>query len=548
MRLTKTMRWTALAACTALAISACTTGSGKKSSDGANASGKKGGSISIESGEPQHGLVPQNTAESEGAQVLAQVFAGLVEYDRKTNEPGLRVAESIETPDSKVWTIKLKDGYTFHNGEKVTAQSFVDAWNWGANQDNAAEGLPFFSKIEGSEELSPGKDKKPTTDKLKGLKVIDDKTFTVTLSAPFSQFKVMLGYTAFYPLPKAFFQDKKSFEESPIGNGPFQMDGKWEHNQQIKIKRYENFPEADGKAKLDSVTFKIYDKLETAYNDLRANNIQITNKLPISAMGTVKSEFGDRYIYKPESGVGFIGFPIATNPTAYGKPEVRKAISMAIDREAITKTIFSGTRVPADDFISPIIPGYRKGAMGDAAKYDPAKAKALWDSVGGVPNNTIELGYNADGGHKEWMEAVGNQLKKNLGVEVTFKPFEKFGKILDALGDKQFSGAFRMAWQMDYPSMENYLRPIFSKVAIENGSNYGGYVNEQFESLLDQADQAKSVEDGQKLYQQADDILIKDLPYIPVYTYMTSAAYTKTVKNVVVDDQNRIDLANVELA
>ncbi|MFB8241217.1 ABC transporter substrate-binding protein [Kitasatospora purpeofusca] len=548
MRLTKTMRWTALAACTALAISACSTSSDKKSSDGANASGKKGGSISIESGEPQHGLIPQNTAESEGAQVLAQVFAGLIEYDRKTNEPGLRVAESIETPDSKVWTIKLKDGYTFHNGEKVTAQSFVDAWNWGANQDNAAEGLPFFSKIEGAEELSPGKDKKPTTDKLKGLKVIDDKTFTVTLSAPFSQFKVMLGYTAFYPLPKAFFQDKKAFEESPIGNGPFQMDGKWEHNQQIKVKRYENFPEADGKAKLDSVTFKIYDKLETAYNDLRANNIQITNKLPISAMATVAQEFGDRYIYKPESGVGFIGFPIATNPTAYGKPEVRKAISMAIDREAITKTIFSGTRVPADDFISPIIPGYRKGAMGDAAKYDPTKAKALWDSVGGVPNNTIELGYNADGGHKEWMEAVGNQLKKNLGVEVTFKPFEKFGKILDALGAKQYSGAFRMAWQMDYPSMENYLRPIFSKVAIENGSNYGGYVNEQFESLLDQADQAKSVEDGQKLYQQADDILIKELPYIPVYTYMTSAAYTKTVKNVVVDAQNRIDLANVELA
>ncbi|MFB7475283.1 ABC transporter substrate-binding protein [Kitasatospora sp. NPDC056184] len=548
MRLTKTMRWTALAACTALAISACSTGSDKKSSDGANGSGGKGGSISIQSGEPQHGLVPQNTAESEGAQVLAQVFAGLVEYDRKTNDPKLRVAESIESPDSKVWTIKLKDGYTFHNGEKVTAQSFVDAWNWGANQDNAAEGLPFFAKIEGSEELSPGKDKKPATDKLKGLKVVDDKTFTVTLSAPFSQFKVMLGYTAFYPLPKAFFQDRKAFEEAPIGNGPFQMDGKWDHNQQIKIKRYENFPESDGKAKLDSVTFKIYDKLETAYNDLRANNIQITNKLPISAMATVAQEFGDRYIYKPESGVGFIGFPIATNPAAYGKPEIRKAISMAIDRESITKQIFSGTRIPADDFISPIIPGYRKGAMGDAAKYDPTKAKELFTTAGGVPNNTIELGYNADGGHKEWIEAVGNQLKKNLGVEVTFKPFEKFGKILDELGAKQFSGAFRMAWQMDYPSMENYLRPIFSKVAIENGSNYGGYVNEEFESLLSQADQAKSQEEGLKLYQQADDVLIKDLPYIPVYTYMTSAAYTKTVKNVVVDAQNRIDLANVELA
>ncbi|MFB6889689.1 ABC transporter substrate-binding protein [Kitasatospora sp. NPDC056327] len=536
-------KWLVAATAIALAATACSTSS--KSSDKA-ASG--GGTIAVQLGEPQHGLIPQNTAESEGAEVLNALFAGLVEYDNKTNEPKLRVAESIESPDSKVWTIKLKDGYTFHNGEKVTAQSFVDAWNWGANQDNAAEGLPFFAKIEGSEELAPGKDKKPATDKLKGLAVVDEKTFTVTLSNPFSQFKTMLGYNAFYPLPKAFFQDKKTFEEAPIGNGPFQMDGKWEHNQQIKVKRYDNFPAADGKAKLQGVTFKIYDKLETAYNDLRADNIQATDKLPISAMGTVKGEFGDRYIYKPESGVGYIGFPIATNPATYGNPEIRKAVSMAIDREAITKTIFSGTRIPADDFVNPLIPGYRKGAMGDAAKYDPAKAKQVWDAAGGVPGNTMELGYNADGGHKEWIEAVANQLKKNLGVEVTIKPFEKFGKILDALGEKQYSGGFRMAWSMDYPSIENYLRPIFSKVAIENGSNYGGYVNEQFESLLNQADQAKTPEEGQKLYQQADDILIKDLPYIPVYTYMSSAAYTKKIKNFDTDAQGRMNLDEVELA
>ncbi|MGW4895001.1 peptide ABC transporter substrate-binding protein [Kitasatospora sp. NPDC004240] len=548
MRLTKTMRWTALAACTALAITACSTGGDKKSSgQTSGAPGKKGGSISVELGEPQHGLVPQNTAESEGAEVLNAIFAGLIDYDIKTNAPTLRVAESIESPDATVWTIKLKDGYTFHNGEKVTAKSFVDAWNYGANQDNAQEAMPFFDKILGSEELAPGKGKTPATKELKGLKVVDDKTFTVTLKAPFSQFKTMLGYNAFFPLPQAFFTDPKAYGEKPIGNGPFEMDGAWEHNKQIKVKRYENFPEADGKAKLDSVTFKIYEKLETAYNDLRADTIQITDKLPISAMGTVASEFGDRYIYKPESGVGYLGFPIATNP-AFAKADIRKAISMAIDREAITKTIFSGTRKPADDFINPIIPGYRQGALGDAAKYNPAKAKELFTQAGGLPGNTIEIGYNADGGHKEWIEAVGNQLKANLGLEVTFKPFEKFGAILTALGDKKYSGAFRMAWSMDYPSAENYLRPIFSKVAIENGSNYGGYVNEEFETVLAKADSAKTDEESLKLYQQADDILIKDMPYIPVYTYMSSSAYTKTVKNVNVNAQGQMDLANVELA
>ncbi|WP_411102063.1 ABC transporter substrate-binding protein [Streptomyces sp. cmx-4-9] len=538
MRGATSAKWVAGAVIVAMAATACGT-----SKD--DAGSKAGGNITVVLGEPQHGLVGQNTAESEGAEVLNALFSGLVEYDNKTNEPKLAVAESIETTDSKVWTIKLKDGHTFHNGEKVDAQSFVRAWNWGANQDNAAEGLPFYDKIEGSEELAPGKDKKPTATELKGLKVVDEKTFTVTLKAPFSQFKTMLGYNAFYPLPKAFEADPQKFGEAPIGNGAFQIDGAWEHNKQIKIKRYDKY--AGEKAKLEGVTFKIYDNLDTAYNDLRADNIQIVDKLPISAMSSVSQEFGDRYLYKPESGVGYIGLPLKTNAEAFGKVEIRKAISMAIDRDAITKTIFNGTRKPADDFISPIVPGYRKGALGEVGTYNPTKAKELYTQAGGLPGNKLELGYNADGGHKEWIEAVANQLKANLGIEVTAKPFTKFGDMLTELGDQKYKGAFRMAWSMDYPAAENYLRPIFSKIAIEHGSNYGAYENAEFEALMDQADKTADEGAALKLYQQADDVIIKDLPYIPVFTYMSSSAYSKSVKNVEIDAQGRMDLAKVEL-
>lgn len=539
MRGATSAKWVAGAVIVAMAATACST---SKESSGS----KAGGHITVQLGEPQHGLVGQNTAESEGAEVLNQVFTALVSYDNKTNEPKLAAAESITTTDSKTWTIKVKDGFTFHNGEKMDAKSFVRAWNWGANQENAAEGMAFFSKIEGADELAPGKDKKPTATELKGVKIVDEMTFTVTLKDPFSQFKTMLGYNAFYPLPAAFEADPVKFGEAPIGNGPFMMDGAWEHNKQIKIKRYDKYP-AEGRAKLEGVTFKIYDNLDTAYNDLRTDAIQITDKLPVSAMATVSQEFGDRYIYEPESGVGYIGLPLAQNPETFGKVEVRKAISMAIDRDAIGKTIFNGTRKPADDFVSPIIPGYRKGALGEAGTYNPTKAKELLAAAGGVPGNKIELGYNADGGHKEWIEAVANQLKANLGLEVTAKPFTKFGEMLDELGASKYKGAFRMGWVMDYPAMENYLRPIFSKVAIENGSNYGHYVNEEFEALLEKADKSADAAEGQKLYQQADDILIKELPYIPVFTYMSSSAYSKSVKNVEVDAQGRMDLANVEL-
>lgn len=140
MRGATSAKWVAGAVIVAMAATACST-----SKDEA---GGKGGNITVVLGEPQHGLVGQNTAESEGAEVLHALFTGLVDYDNKTNEPKLAAAESINTTDSKTWTIKVKDGLTFHNGEKVDAQSFVRAWNWGANQDNAAEGMPFFSKIE----------------------------------------------------------------------------------------------------------------------------------------------------------------------------------------------------------------------------------------------------------------------------------------------------------------------------------------------------------------------------------------------------------------
>ncbi|MEU8433606.1 ABC transporter substrate-binding protein [Streptomyces sp. NPDC029216] len=538
MRGATSAKWVAGALVVALAATACGPEDPK--------AGKTGGHINVLLGEPQHGLVGQDTAESEGDEVLHALFTGLVTYDTRTSEPKLAVAESIESTDSKTWTIKLKDGYTFHNGEKVDAQSFVRAWNWGANQENNAATMGFFSKIEGSDELAPGKGRTPSAKELKGLRIIDSKTFTVTLKAPFSQFRTMLGYSAFYPLPQAFEADPKGFAEAPVGNGPFRMDGTWEHDKQIKIKRYDKYP-VDGRAKLDGVTFKIYKDLDAAYTDLRKNQLQIVDRLPVSALANISEEFGDRYIYKPESTVGYLGLPLESNPEAFGRPEVRKAISMAIDRDAIAKTIFNGTRKPADDFISPIVPGYRKGALGEAGTYNPIKAKSLFQQAGGIPGNKLELGYSDDGGgHKQWIEAVAAQLKANLGIETSVKPYPTSGALLDEVKGHKFEGAFRMGWAMDYPAAEDYLRPIFSKEAIANGSNHGRYKSEEFEAALSAADRATDPATSLKLYQKADDIVIRDLPYIPVFTYMSAAAYSKSVTDVEVDAQGRMDLAKVE--
>ncbi|RCG22394.1 ABC transporter substrate-binding protein [Sphaerisporangium album] len=549
MRVTKGAQIVTATALLALAVAACGGSSDNTSTNSSTAAGGgAAGAVRVEIAEPQHDLIPGNTTETSGAEVLNALFVGLVDYDAD-KKPYNRVAESIESPDSTTWTIKLKDGYKWHNGEPVVAQNFVDSWNFTANGANAQEGNYFFGSIVGYDEMNPGEGKTPTATSLSGLKVVDDKTFTVQLKNPFSGFPTMLGYTAFYPLPKAAFESegklKADYGSNPVGNGPFKMSKAWKRgtDQTISTVRNEDFKE--GKAKVDAVDFKIYTDLATAFNDLRAGNLDIMDQLPAEAIATAKTEFGDRYIEQPSSGIGYIGFPIESGANYAKSADVRKAISMAIDRKTITETVFSGTRVPADDFISPVVSGYRQGACGEACTYDPAKAKALFQQAGGDKMDEIVIGYNGDGGHKEWIEAIANNLRTNLGAKVTPKPVEKFATILDDLGAKKWPGAFRMAWIMDYPSPENYLRPIFGS---GGSSNYSGYKSKEFDDLLTQGDAAKSIDEGIQFYQKADDLLLKELPYIPVYFYQTNGAYSQHVKNVKIDPFERVDLFTVEKA
>ncbi|GII88412.1 putative peptide ABC transporter DppA [Sphaerisporangium siamense] len=548
MRVTKGAQIVTATALLALAVAACGGSGDTSSSSSGTAAAGNAGAVRVEIAEPQHDLIPGNTTETAGAEVLNALFVGLVDYDAE-KKPYNRIAESIESTDSTTWTVKLKDGYKWHNGEPVVAQNFVDSWNYTANGANAQEGNYFFGSIAGYDELNPGEGKTPSATTLSGLKVVDDKTFTVQLKNPFSGFPTMLGYTAFSPLPKAAFESegklKADFGSNPVGNGPFKIAKPWKRgtDQTISTVRNEEFKE--GKAKVDAVDFKIYTDLATAFNDLRAGNLDIMDQLPPEAIATAKQEFGDRYIEQPSSGIGYIGFPVESGADYAKNADIRKAISMAIDRKTITETVFSGTRVPADDFISPVVAGYRQGACGEACTYDPAKAKALFQQAGGDKMSEVVIGYNGDGGHKEWIEAIANNLRTNLGAKVTPKPVEKFATILDDLGAKKWTGSFRMAWIMDYPSPENYLRPQFGS---GGSSNYSGFKSKEFDDLLTKGDAAKTLDEGVKYYQQADDLVLKELPYIPVYFYQTNGAYSQHVKNVKIDPFERIDLFNVEKA
>jgi len=518
---------------------------------GQEGTGATGGSFSLEIGNPENPLLPGNTSETSGGAVMDALFTGLVQYNTETTEAEFTgVAESIESDDNTTWTVTLKEGWTFHDGSPVTATSFVDAWNYAAYSPNAQGNSYFFANVEGYDDLQAPTNAagEPTGDpkakELTGLKVIDDQTFEVTLSAPFAQYPITVGYTAFFPLPEAFYKDVKGFGVQPIGNGPFQAEEPFQDGQGITLTKYEEYG-GEKPANADEVEYRVFRTPNTAYTEVQAGSLDIMTTLPIDAIASAPDEFGERYIERPRSDFTYIGFPLYDE--RYSDPEVRRAISMAIDREAITEGVFNGTREPAFSVISPVVDGSRDDAC-EYCVYDPEAAKQMLEDANFDFDEPIELWFNSDGDHEAWMQAVGNQLRQNLGVEYVLEGNLAFDQYLPLGDQKGYTGPFRLGWIMDYPSPQNFLEPLYSTAAQPpNGSNSTFYSNEEFDDLVAQGNSAESNAEAIELYQQAEDVLLEDMPIIPMFFGLEQAVTSENVANVIIDAYGRVAVADVEV-
>ena len=537
---TKRIAGASVALTGSLLLTACGGGDG---GSGDAAAEQGGGTFSVYIGEPENPLLPGNTGETEGGQVVDALWTGLVEYDRETNEPVYTgVAESIESEDQTTWTVNLKDGWTFHDGSPVTAQSYVDAWNYVANSENAQGNSYFFSTVEGYEDLQAEEGEKPAATEMSGLRVIDDRTFEVTLSEPYAQWPTTVGYTAFFPMPEAFFEDPEGFGEQPIGNGPFKADEAFQEGQGITLTRYDEFG-GDEPAKAAGVEFRVYTEINTAYNDLQAGSLDVVDELPPDAIASAEGQFGDRYKTQPAGDITSLGFP--TYDERFADPEVRRAFSMAIDRQSITDAIFQGTRIPATSFVSPVVDGHRDDAC-DACELDVEEAKRILDEANFDTSQPVDLWFNAGAGHEEWMQAIGNQLRENLGVEYRLRGDLQFAEYLPLQDEQGMTGPFRSGWIMDYPVMENFFGPTYASAARPPaGSNVTFYNNEEFDAKLREGNSADSPEAAIKAYQEAEDLLVQDMPATPLFHRVTQYAHSENVSDVFVNSFQRVEVEDV---
>lgn len=511
----------AIALVSAMALTGCT----PAADSGTSGDGNSTAIITANSSEPQNPLIPTNTNEVGGGKILDSMFAGLIYYD-KDGAAHNDVADSIKTDDNITFTVKIKPGLKFTNGDPVDAESFVTAWKYGALASNAQLSSYFFEDIEG---FSYEEDTE-----LSGLNVVDDTTFTIKLTSALADFPLRLGYSAFYPLPKSAWDDIDAFGQNPSGNGPYMMasDKAWQHDVQIDLVVN---PEYDGprKASNGGITFVFYQSQDSAYADLLGGNLDVLDAIPNSSFATFESDLGDRAVNQPAA--IFQSFTIPERLAHFSGEEGnlrRKAISMSINRDEITKVVFEGTRTPASDFSSPVIDGWTDKLKGsEVLAYNPDEAKKLWAEADAIAPWTgqFQIAYNADGGHQVWVDAVLNSVKNTLGIDAVGAPYPTFKEARTLITKREIQTPFRTGWQADYPGLFNFLGPLY---ATNAGSNDGDYSNPKFDALLKEGSTADSLAAANEAFQKAQEILLEDLPVLPLWYSNVTGGFGTDVSNV----------------
>jgi oligopeptide transport system substrate-binding protein len=452
------------------------------------------------------------------------IWSPLTRVDGQSGKLEMLAADSIESSDNVNWTIKLKPGWTFHDGSPVTAQSFADSWNATALGANALTGNASLAIFDGYAAMNPPKGK-PAAKSLTGVKVVDKSTLKVTLSKPNALLPYILSSTTFAPLPASATKDLKNFGTHPIGNGPFKVkDGGWENGaQDIKLERYDGY--AGTKAAAAGVDLHVYQQTGAIYTDYQAGTIDLA-LLDGADLSKAKKDTPDQVVDVQYPAIVYLSFPLYDS--RFANPQLRKAISLAIDREAIVKSLLAGNAKAATGLAPPTLTGGGQ-AKCDGCTFDPQQAKAALQAAGGW-NGPMTLYTYQDPTNEKVLQAIANQLRTNLGLEKVSFESQPISQLYEGFAGKSIKGPSLLYSGAPYPHIYAMADQMFSTGAPLNVT---GYDSKSFNGLLAQAASSKDAGSTTNFAKQAADQALADLPVAPLYWPIGGLVHSDKLSGVV---------------
>ncbi len=499
----------------ALLLGAC---GSDETSDGASPSSegtpKPGGTYNFVLGSDPVAIDPVLAYESEGMQVVHQAFETLVNSsvdDQGNVVPVPGLAESWSTTDNVTWTFKLKQGITFAPpvSKPVTAQDFVDSWNYVTDEKNASNFSYVMSVIEGCSDSGYAED--PAVG-LTGVSAPDDSTLVVKLKQPFAEFTSVLMVPVTAALPVDYIKEigYKAYYEKPVGTGPY-MVSEWNHKQNVEmVKNPEYWDEANA-GYVDNISMPIITSNQTSWLQFQKGEVDYTHVPPgqVKASQTMPQTTSGEWTAKGWTYISNDYIVFNMNDKVVGGDqglELRKAMYMASDAQSVVSIVHEGEATVATSFTPQGLPGWAPN-LSPYKTNDVEGAKAILADLT-VP--TLNYWYNTDEGNQKTAEVLQAGWK-DVGLTVELANFE-WATFLDktAKGEGQ---VYRSGWIADYPSLDNFLYPLFdSNQPPELNNSF--YKNPEFDALLKQARSTSDANQRYDLYHQAETLMLTDAPTV----------------------------------
>ncbi|MBN2627482.1 MAG: peptide ABC transporter substrate-binding protein [Spirochaetales bacterium] len=476
----------------------------------------------INNGAEPESLDPNKIEGVPEHRIYMALFEGLVAYDPKSGRAVPGMAESWDiTNGGKTYTFHLRDA-VWSDGVKITAQTFVDSWLRECNPETASPYSWFPAMfIEGADAYVNGE----AGPEAVNIKAVDDKTFQINLVGPLPYVIDALAHYAFAVVPIHAIEkygDDWIKPENFVSNGPFVLE-EWLPRQQLSVVPNEKYWDRKS-VKLDRVIYLSNDDNNTAHNMYLNGEADWNVTVPLDQMDAVQDE--PWYVNAPYLGTYYY---IIENKTApFDDVRVRKALTLAIDRETIVKKITKGGQIPAYSMV-PDMDGYP--VLDDPKSHNFAKdvetAKKLLADAGyaggaGFPDDVVIL-YNTSEAHKKIAEFIQEQWKQNLGINVTLQNME-WATYLQQRREHNFTVA-RAGWIGDYPDPNTFLDMFLAPESLDGawGGNDGRYDNPKYDALIEKAATMEAGAARFSTLKEAEKYFItEDQGVLPIYFYTSN--------------------------
>lgn len=513
--------WTVATA--ALTLVACGSGSGDAGSENVQAIGGVTGQelaekqvIHIGNGAEIQTLDPQRGQGDPGSHPQRDLFEGLI--DEAPNGdliPG--VAESWTlSDDGKTYTFNLRHNARWSNGDPVTAADFVFGMQRGVDPKTLSNYSFILAPIKNAVEITAGKQPRSEL----GVQALDDYTLQIELESPTPYFLGLLTHATTYPLHRASVEKYGEQFTRPgnlVSNGAFKLD-EWVVQSHIKLVRNPYYWDNEH-TKIDEVWFYPTEDLNSELQRYRAGELDYTYVIPAAQIGWIRQNLPKELSVAPYLGSYYYGFN-TTRPPFKDNPKLRRALSLAIDREVIAKDVLGVGELPAYGWVPPVA-HYKAQQMPEASWTQAereAEARRLYVEAGYSEQNPLhtEILYNTQADHRRIAVAIAAMWKRVLGVEATLQN-QEWKVFLDTRNKKIDTQVYRNAWIGDYNDAYTFAELFLS----DAGLNDTGYNNPEYDRLVHAAAKELDLDKREALLEQAERVLLADMPLLPIYFYVS---------------------------